>query len=213
MLDLPPIAITIAYIVIIYYKNFFGKAFTESLNWIILKFKKHIPNYPNINSNYEWKKLLFYTRIKIENPLLDVVLPALLIGSFYFSLICILHFHLSPTGLDFIEKITSIIFNPVSEEILTRGILFGYLFMYLIPVKLNLDKAKTPVRYYAIILLGALFSSIAFLRPHDQINSIRIIFTLMATFLYYITKGNLMAPIVLHIINNTISNTLTYCPF
>jgi membrane protease YdiL (CAAX protease family) len=197
-----PLFVTFAYIAIYSYRI---KIFN--------RIKKHVNKKPFLDAI---RMLANNFRFNIGNFWLTIIIPMILAISLDVAIMYIFKLPMRPYPEPFWFGITvRSFFNPVSEEVLARGFIFGVFFLSTVTLVEKLYKVKfNQILKYVWVAASLFLQATVFAVSHENpalFNwAIRISSGLLYGILYLAYKRNLLPPIIAHITHNLLITLTGY---
>jgi membrane protease YdiL (CAAX protease family) len=150
--------------------------------------------------------------LRFNNIWSSVLLPVIFMNIIYLILLCAFGVKVIPPDNTFFEQAVSAAFIPFSEELIMRGLIFGFGFIVLPAYLFRLKNRSFPLFLRLVIIsIGISFTSLFFVFQHQTVNYLRYFSSILFCLLYLYDKKNLVPAIIAHSTGNIIINFVTGC--
>lgn len=146
-------------------------------------------------------KLMPFCSIRFNNIFTSFLLPIVATLGLWYYLICKINLQLN-NSVPYLERLSGVLFAPLIEEILTRGIMLGliYLIVHLMVSK-RLGWARR-LSDWSAGLVALVVTSLVFSFLHSGKIDIRYVAGLLNGILYFLDRRNLLPAIISHVLYN-----------
>ncbi len=150
--------------------------------------------------------------LRFNNLWSSIMIPVILINIIYLIMFCIIGIETIPPDNELTGYISSAVFVPFSEELIMRGLFFGFMFVALPAYIFRLKEREFPLFLRLVIIsIGITGTSLLFVFQHYTVNYLRYFSGMLFCILYLYDKRNLTPAIVAHSTGNIIINFVTGC--
>ena len=152
-------------------------------------------------------------KIRFNTLFTSILLPLLLIGGFWYYLLCTPSKYIAESFTIY-HNVSSIIVAPFFEEFIFRGIILASIVSFVLFLEIHkLGMKNNIITRFSASSVGFLIVSIAFSLSHAGKLDLRYLNGAIFCFVYLLDKRNLLPAILAHALNNFMVFYVAYCSF